>query len=276
MVVGLITRPSVIFESASLGGFFSTNNSKMGFLSAVLLVSLLSWNAQCFPLQESSHGNGVSNGKSHQQLHYGSSHTGPFQYSSVPIKETEQYLSSEAHYSPTQMSSTGGAWFSPDDSTSTLSSPPKYDAGILPPVYLPGEILHYKEVSDHGNADRETEEHITVPPPYEQQRYQAGDLIHYLSISEDGSHEMETEDVPRLPYALLQPVRASHNSLRNENLDSPVLDAYSFYRTGQVPPGILSKFHSMYETGGDDWDEVHYERPSSPYDPQKYFNWLWR
>ncbi|XP_040905361.1 uncharacterized protein LOC121189372 [Toxotes jaculatrix] len=150
-----------------------------------------------------------------------------------------------------------------------------------PPLYQAGELEHYEERFEHGNMERETEDLNIVPPPppvppYPGPDFQAGELSHYESIYEHGNEERETEEEgfrPLPPYT--SSVKRAEEwpaaSTSDSHLQSvpPGLgrvgpSQYYPFLTGQLPPGTVFHSQSDYETGSNNWDEVHYERYHFP------------
>lgn len=174
------------------------------------------------------------------------------------------------------------SWDPVEDSelTYTVSEPlqPLTEVGA-PPSFVAGELETYLEKLETGDSEVETEELSYGPPPpppppppapYPEPVYQGGELSNYESIFEHGNEERETEDQGFLPpyaappEAYELPVASPEESAPGE-FDRSVSQGfrpnlYHLFMTGQLPPGMLSHFQSDYETGGDHWGEVHYER----------------
>lgn len=166
------------------------------------------------------------------------------------------------------------SWDPVEDSvtTNTVSktSRPLPEADVFPPSFVAGELETYVEKLETGDTEMETEELSFGPPPpppapYPEPVYQGGEFSKYASIFEHGNEERETEEQGFLPpysappNAYKLPVASPEESERSVSQGfQPNL--YPLFMTGQLPPGTLSHFQSDYETGGDHWGEVHYER----------------
>lgn len=149
------------------------------------------------------------------------------------------------------------------------------DVRVLPPPppYIPGEFEAYTGNLEHGNSEMEAEVQVTSSSgPSPQPVFQAGELSEHEYISEFGHEERETEEeaIPHysfpsqgfwespVVFASAGPMRPSSRWLEAD------LKYPSF--SGPVAPGRLSHFHSKYETGGNYWDEVGYDRFYYPKD----------
>lgn len=173
--------------------------------------------------------------------------------------------------------SSAPSWDPAEDSvtpyTVSRTSQPITEAGVFPPSFVAGELETYQENLEAGVSEMETEEFSSRPPlpppaPYPEPFYQAGEFSNYASIVEHGNEERETEDQGFLPpyssppKAYKLPVVSPEVSAPEDSDHSQGFqpNLYRLFMRGQLPPGTLSHFRSDYETGGDHWDEVHYER----------------
>lgn len=158
----------------------------------------------------------------------------------------------------------------------TLSGKSQSSDDVVPPhSFMAGELEDYIGNLEHGNSEVETEELnfglLSPSHPYLRPAFQAGELIEYGSIMEHGDEEREIEEqgfmphyfftpqgVQELPTISMSPGHMYPFSQRLElNMRYPFL-------SGERPPGTMLHFHSDFETGGDHWDEVHYERYHYP------------
>lgn len=266
-------------------------------VSQLLLIALLSWNVHCFPAkkgwsQHDPYEGSFSNMEVRPGLHYSSSQGAPTHPSSVsyPVSFREEGgYSSHGTYptssSPSPDMSSVTSWnaatgFGPMEESTTASgtSQPTPNIGLpLPPFFQAGELDQYEVNLEHGSSERESEElsFPPPPPPFPEFGFQAGEMSRYESIFEHGNEERETEDqgfMPLPPYApgpqgaplSAVPVEEGPEQPAPQKLSSLGPNMRHLFLTGQLPPGTYSLFQSDYETGGDHWDEAHYERYHFP------------
>lgn len=172
------------------------------------------------------------------------------------------------------------SWGPVEDSVTTYTgsktSQPLPEVDFFPPSFVAGELETYTKKLETGDSELETEELSFGPPPpppapYPEPVYRGGEFSSYASIFEDGNEEREVEDQGLLPpysappKAYKLPVASPEDEFAPEESERFVSrgyqpNLYQLFMTGQLPPGTLSHFRSDYETGGDHWGEVHYER----------------
>ena len=139
-----------------------------------------------------------------------------------------------------------------------------------PPPFQGGELEHYEESFEHGDSERETEElnNMPPPPPYLGSDFKAGELSRYEAMYEHGNEERETEEQgfqPLPPYELSATSMPDSRSLPGPSHVGPVGPSqYHLFLTGQLPPGTVSHYQYDYDSGRDNWDEVHYEKYHFP------------
>lgn len=173
-------------------------------------------------------------------------------------------------YDPDRMSATPYS-ISKTSRDSAVRVPPP------PPSYVAGEFEAYTGNMEHGNSETETEKQSFGPSPYPQPLFQAGELSEYESVFEHGGEERETEGfMPHyfFPSQGFWEFPAVFFSAGPMHMSSPWFDPNIYYPF-LTPPGAFSHYHSNYETGGDYWDKVGYERvygPQYEYEPMHVKN----